>query len=169
MKAFKDISTVWAARRASYQGVGSEEDLLEKSDTESDFEAYPAAVIASYRRLTAFLSGAIVLLTTGLVVLLLTRKPTDAQCGAQLSIWCRYNSLLGTLVLRNAELGIKLPPTRSSSISFWSRTTLSLTSHRIGVHQRRSLNQRGLSCGCVSLTCLLFELCASVYANRSRP
>ncbi|KAI1197114.1 hypothetical protein F5X97DRAFT_344061 [Nemania serpens] len=94
MKAFKDISTVWAARRASYQGVGSEEDLLEKSDTESDFEAYPAAVIASYRRLTAFLSGAIVLLTTGLVVLLLTRKPTDAQCGAQLSIWSPANEVI---------------------------------------------------------------------------
>ncbi|KAI0147239.1 hypothetical protein GGR57DRAFT_477614 [Xylariaceae sp. FL1272] len=92
--AFKDISRIWSIRRTSYQVVGSSEDLLEKANVESDFETYRAAVVASYRRLVAFLSCAIVLLTIGLAISLLTREPTDAQCSAQLSIWSPANEAI---------------------------------------------------------------------------
>ncbi|KAI1361183.1 hypothetical protein F5Y08DRAFT_348144 [Xylaria arbuscula] len=97
MKALKDLGTRWGVRRATYQNVDSSEDLLEKTELDSDFEIQIAASVARYRRLIAILSGALLLLclcSTGLLVAFLTKRPTDAQCGIQNSIWSPANEAI---------------------------------------------------------------------------
>ena len=65
-------------------GSSSEESLLERYQSRWRWRRWaPSPVLGSVIVL--------ILLTTGLVIAILTHKPTDLQCTKQLSMYCEFN------------------------------------------------------------------------------
>ncbi|KAI8628055.1 hypothetical protein F5Y19DRAFT_439414 [Xylariaceae sp. FL1651] len=95
MNALKDMNTRWS----NYQEVASLEELLDKADEESNYhsESHTAAVLQSYRKLIALLFGALLFLlvcTSALLLALVSKRPTDKQCGIQTTIWSPANEAI---------------------------------------------------------------------------
>ncbi|KAH8162912.1 hypothetical protein CIB48_g5328 [Xylaria polymorpha] len=92
MNALKDMSSRWS----TYQKVDSSEELLHK-EQDDDSESHSVAVLKSYRKLIALISSAALFFfgcTVVLLVALVLKRPTDAQCGIQTTIWSPANEAI---------------------------------------------------------------------------
>ena len=94
MSAKRDESTRWG----SYSKVDLAEKLLEKSDQSvsseepDEINGQTAALLRSYRKRIAILSGTCILLlisTLGFLTAYILKTPTDRECTDRTAIWCK--------------------------------------------------------------------------------
>ncbi|KAJ8125183.1 hypothetical protein O1611_g8458 [Lasiodiplodia mahajangana] len=92
MNTLRGMNITWS----TYQKVDSAEEVfLKEQDTET--ESHTTAVIQSYRKRIALISGAAAFFFICTIVLLITlifKRPTDKQCGIQTSIWSPANEAI---------------------------------------------------------------------------